>query len=198
MGSSYYGDGNLGNNNERGLSSSASSSSSSRKGKKGNSDKPKQPQRGLGVAQLEKIRLHGQLASNYLNPYSANFSQEDMRMQTPYSSSSSSFSYSSSSSSPYGFQGPHGVMMGLPDMDKTNIRYGDHNQSSSIARWHNAEMGTQHSVDPSMTRPFFEPGIEGSMNKKKKKNKNENQMGSSGDQNSESSSSQDIDLELRL
>lgn len=34
--------------------------SSSRKGKK-NSDKPKQPQRGLGVAQLEKIRLHSQL-----------------------------------------------------------------------------------------------------------------------------------------
>lgn len=35
--------------------------SSSRKGKKSNSDKPKQPQRGLGVAQLEKIRLHSQL-----------------------------------------------------------------------------------------------------------------------------------------
>ncbi|KAI7737286.1 hypothetical protein M8C21_002143 [Ambrosia artemisiifolia] len=36
-------------------------SSGSRKGKKSNSDKPKQPQRGLGVAQLEKIRLHSQL-----------------------------------------------------------------------------------------------------------------------------------------
>ncbi|KAK1434725.1 hypothetical protein QVD17_00475 [Tagetes erecta] len=39
---------------------SAKTSSSSRKGKKGHSDKPKQPQRGLGVAQLEKIRLHSQ------------------------------------------------------------------------------------------------------------------------------------------
>lgn len=35
--------------------------SSSRKGKKSGSDKPKQPQRGLGVAQLEKIRIHSQM-----------------------------------------------------------------------------------------------------------------------------------------
>lgn len=45
--------------NER--SSSSSGGSSSRKGKKSGSDKPKQPQRGLGVAQLEKIRLHSQM-----------------------------------------------------------------------------------------------------------------------------------------
>ena len=60
--------------NERG-----SSSSSSRKGKKSNSDKPKQPQRGLGVAQLEKIRLHGQMGSSYNpslhGPYPGNFNQ---------------------------------------------------------------------------------------------------------------------------
>lgn len=68
MGSGYYGQPNLGN--ER-----SSSSGSSRKGsKKGNSDKPKQPQRGLGVAQLEKIRLHSQMGcTSYLpsvqNPY---------------------------------------------------------------------------------------------------------------------------------
>lgn len=41
--------------------------SSSRKGKKSNSDKPKQPQRGLGVAQLEKIRLHSQLGFHSTN-----------------------------------------------------------------------------------------------------------------------------------
>ncbi|XP_024968470.1 protein SPEAR1-like isoform X2 [Cynara cardunculus var. scolymus] len=41
--------------------------SSSRKGKKSNSDKPKQPQRGLGVAQLEKIRLHSQLGFHPTN-----------------------------------------------------------------------------------------------------------------------------------
>lgn len=63
--------------NERGGSSS--SSSSGRKGKKSSSDKPKQPQRGLGVAQLEKIRLHGQLGCNYHpsfhTPYPTNFNQ---------------------------------------------------------------------------------------------------------------------------
>jgi hypothetical protein len=56
MDSGYFGEPNFGNN-ERG--------GSSRKGKKSNSDKPKQPQRGLGVAQLEKIRLHGQMGCNY-------------------------------------------------------------------------------------------------------------------------------------
>lgn len=38
------------------------SGTTTRKSKKsGQSDKPKQPQRGLGVAQLEKIRLHSQM-----------------------------------------------------------------------------------------------------------------------------------------
>ncbi|XP_076950732.1 protein SPEAR3-like [Bidens hawaiensis] len=49
----YFGDAT---GNER-----SAKASSSRKGKKSNSDKPKQPQRGLGVAQLEKIRLHTQM-----------------------------------------------------------------------------------------------------------------------------------------
>lgn len=82
MGSNYFGEQNYFGNNERGAGglSSSSSSSSSRKGKKNSSDKPKQPQRGLGVAQLEKIRLHSQLGCTYLpslhhNPYASNFNQ---------------------------------------------------------------------------------------------------------------------------
>lgn len=71
MGSNFFG-----GDHRLSSSSSNSSQSSSRKGKKnGGSDKPKQPQRGLGVAQLEKIRLHSQLGCNYLpsvpNPYHA-------------------------------------------------------------------------------------------------------------------------------
>ncbi|OIV95862.1 hypothetical protein TanjilG_06838 [Lupinus angustifolius] len=62
MDSNYFGELNMGN--ERGNGSS----NSSRKGKKNNQDKPKQPQRGLGVAQLEKIRIHGQIASGYHPP----------------------------------------------------------------------------------------------------------------------------------
>lgn len=66
MDSNYFGEPNMGG-----------SGSSSRKGKKNNQDKPKQPQRGLGVAQLEKIRLHGEMAYSYHPslhpPYPSNF-----------------------------------------------------------------------------------------------------------------------------
>ncbi|MBA0774003.1 hypothetical protein Gotri_009244 [Gossypium trilobum] len=118
MGSSYFGEPNVGN--ERGASSSSSSSSSSRKGKKGsNSEKPKQPQRGLGVAQLEKIRLQGPVGCTYHHhpslhgrPFPSNFNQEDMRVQTLYSSMASSPSSSSSTTSAsYGF---HPTMMDSP------------------------------------------------------------------------------------
>ncbi|KAL2479809.1 hypothetical protein Adt_32775 [Abeliophyllum distichum] len=196
MGSNYFGEPNLGN--ERG------SSSSSRKGKKSNSDKPKQPQRGLGVAQLEKIRLHSQMGCTYLpsvhTPYAPNFSQEDMRLPTGYSSSSSSlsFPYSSSviSSPSYGFSGPNNFMMGLPDSERAKIRYED-SQPSSAARWHpgNAVSGTQHFSQPSATKHFFNPEIEKSLNRKKKGRSDS--MGSSS-QNSETSDTQEIDLELRL
>jgi hypothetical protein len=53
--------------------SSSGRSSGSRRGKRGGgsggaaADKPKQPQRGLGVAQLEKIRLQSEMAE-YFNP----------------------------------------------------------------------------------------------------------------------------------
>ncbi|KAG6770033.1 hypothetical protein POTOM_025700 [Populus tomentosa] len=118
MGSGYFGEPNLGNN-ERG--------GSSRKGKKSNSDKPKQPQRGLGVAQLEKIRLHGQMASDYhpsLHSPTTFNQQEDIRVQTGYSptaASSASFGYPN-------------FMMGLGDYDRTNIRYGGDFQHSTAAR----------------------------------------------------------------
>ncbi|CAA0829177.1 Unknown protein [Striga hermonthica] len=180
----YYGEGGVG--------LTSSSSSSSRKGKKNGSDKPKQPQRGLGVAQLEKIRLHSQLGCAYLpslhnnNPYAPSnyIQQEDMRLQTPHSSSPPSYS---------GFQGH---MMGLPEIDRSNIPYGD-SQPSNIARWHQGNGGfrtQQYFVEPSMTRSFFDPKIQGNKNKREFMD----WMGS-GDGNSvECSSSQDIDLELRL
>ncbi|KAL2533156.1 hypothetical protein Adt_06507 [Abeliophyllum distichum] len=116
---SNFGDQNLGNE-------TLLESSLFRRGKKRNSDNTKKPQRGLGVAQLEKIRLH-QMGSTYipsLHPYVQNCSQEDMRLQTNYLSSSSCFSYSSSLSSPsYGFGTPHGIMMGWPDVERENIKY---------------------------------------------------------------------------
>ncbi|KAJ6295906.1 hypothetical protein OIU78_023852 [Salix suchowensis] len=159
MDSGYFGDPNFGNNERSG--------GSSRKGKKSSSDKPKQPQRGLGVAQLEKIRLHGQMGCNYhpslhsTPPYPTAFNpQEDIRVQTGYSSApSSSFSYSSSAaaaaatSASYGY--PH-IMMGIGDYDGTNIRYGD-SQPSTAASWNSGHGSYEapHYAQPNSTRHLF-------------------------------------------
>ncbi|XP_054782310.1 protein SPEAR3 [Prosopis cineraria] len=204
MGSGYFGELNLGST-ERSSGSSALSSSSTRKGKKNNSDKPKQPQRGLGVAQLEKIRLHGQIDCGYPPPnppppllhvpYPSNFnSQEDPRAQSAYSSiPSSSFSYSTSSSSnspSYCFH-PNIVQMGLPEYERSNIRYGS-SQPTNTARW---DLQNQSSAQPNVTRPFLNlydhsHHIDG-------QNYRSGSFGSSS-QNSESSDPQEPDLELRL
>ncbi|XP_027359469.1 protein SPEAR3-like [Abrus precatorius] len=190
MGSSYFGEPNMGNERASG------SSSSSRKGKKNNQDKPKQPQRGLGVAQLEKIRLHGQMGCGYHpplhGPYPSNFNNEDPRVQTPYSSvPSSSFSYSSSSTSyspSYGFQ-PN-IVMSLPEYETTNIRYGDSHQSTNSARWEHGNATTQSNI----TRPLLNLYDSHHVDTKK------HRSGSAGSssQNSESSDTQEPDLELRL
>ncbi|KAL2321303.1 hypothetical protein Fmac_030272 [Flemingia macrophylla] len=184
---SYFGEPNMGNERVSG--------SSSRKGKKNNQDKPKQPQRGLGVAQLEKIRLHGQMAcSGYHppplhSPYPSSFNNEDPRVQTPYSSvpSSSSFSYSSSSTSystSYGFQ-PN-IVMSLPEYERTNIRYGD-SQTANTAR-------LEHANSTAQTRPLLNlydtQHIDTTMRRS-------GSVGASS-QNSESSDNQEPDLELRL
>ncbi|XP_059635914.1 protein SPEAR1-like [Cornus florida] len=192
MGSSYFGEPNLGGN-ER----------SARKGKKSNSDKqPKQPQRGLGVAQLEKIRLHSQIPSNYLpnshlhtTIYPTTLNQEDMRQQMAYSHVPSS----SSSSNSYGFHGlqNNNIMMGWGE--RTNVRYGD-SQPSTTARWDNPGNGNleiQHFAQPSMTRHLLmNLQVEDSLDDKRKKDRS-NSMGSSS-QNSGSSDNQELDLELRL
>ncbi|KAI4347094.1 hypothetical protein L6164_007943 [Bauhinia variegata] len=180
MGSSYFGEPNVGN--EFRGSGSSSSSSSARKGKKNNSDKPKQPQRGLGVAQLEKIRLHGQMACGYPPsvhhpPYPSNFSNDDPRVQAAYSSiPSSSFSYSSSSSSYSASYGLHpNIVMGLPEYERTNIRYGDSHQPTNTARY----LIISYCTDSQHMQRSGSVG--------------------SGSQNSESSGThQELDLELRL
>ncbi|KAL0803085.1 hypothetical protein Bca101_058261 [Brassica carinata] len=74
---------------------SFSSSPATRRGKKNGSEKPKQPQRGLGVAQLEKIRLHSEMSCNSFNKYNPFLHpQEDVRGYPSIPSSSPSFTYS--------------------------------------------------------------------------------------------------------
>lgn len=61
MGSGYFGEMNMGNF-EKKRSGSPGTAAMGRRGRKGGGgEKQKQPQRGLGVAQLEKIRLHGEM-----------------------------------------------------------------------------------------------------------------------------------------
>ncbi|KAB5514322.1 hypothetical protein DKX38_028228 [Salix brachista] len=221
MDSGYFGDPNFGNNERSG--------GSSRKGKKSNSDKPKQPQRGLGVAQLEKIRLHGQMGCNYhpslhstppypttFNPqFTSVFMQEDIRVQTGYSSApSSSFSYSSSAaaaaatSASYGY--PHimhilsenhqfylVLQMGIGDYDGTNIGYGD-SQPSTAASWNSGHgiYEAPHYAQPNSTRHLLPLQAEDAPPKKSKKHRSSSKGSSS--QNSEASDTQELDLELRL
>ncbi|CAN6327313.1 unnamed protein product [Urochloa humidicola] len=76
-------------------------SSGSRKGKRGDnssSDKPRQPQRGLGVAQLEKIRIQSEMAEYLHHPLgqpppihrTGSFNLEEPRLSHSLTSSSSS------------------------------------------------------------------------------------------------------------
>ncbi|KVI11584.1 protein SPEAR3-like isoform X1 [Cynara cardunculus var. scolymus] len=163
--------------------------SSSRKGKKSNSDKPKQPQRGLGVAQLEKIRLHSQLGFHPTNLHP----QEDIRIPTAYSPSSS-FSYTSPSPTYNTPQGQQNIMMGMGELERSNMVYGL-SQPSGDPRWNasNPMFEAEHFAQPGITRHLFQIEVEDSLRKKKRSDS----MGSSS-QNSDSNGSQELDLELRL
>ncbi|KAK9705965.1 hypothetical protein RND81_07G095800 [Saponaria officinalis] len=191
MGSNYFGVPSMGN--ER----SSSSTSSSRKGKKsgGGSDKPKQPQRGLGVAQLEQIRLRTQMACG-LNPP---LLQEDiMRVQgvpqygiVPQSSTSYPNNYSQSSPSTSSTYGHHPNFM-LAFGEENNVRCQD-SQPTTTLRWNPNSTGVldqstfRQSALPSRQLPYFEDPRQGRSN-----------LMRSSSQNSESSDHGDVDLELRL
>ncbi|KAG2240105.1 hypothetical protein Bca52824_091107 [Brassica carinata] len=165
-------------------SSSPTSSSPAKRGKnKNGSDKPKQPQRGLGVAQLEKIRLHSELNCNSFNTYpsyhpSTYNHQEDVRIQAEYSSIPSSTHY-----------GLHpNMMMNVSNdhqYERTPIRYRDF-QPHIGTSW-NPSYGiseSQHFVEPNITRHFLHED-------------QRNKLGS-GIQNFEMSDPTEPDLELRL
>ncbi|XP_019418425.1 PREDICTED: protein SPEAR3-like [Lupinus angustifolius] len=201
MDSNYFGELNMGN--ERGNGSS----NSSRKGKKNNQDKPKQPQRGLGVAQLEKIRIHGQIASGYHPPqhgsYPSTFNNEDPIVKAPYHyssilpspspSPSSSISFSSSSapySASYGFQSNY--VMRLSEYERTNTRY--HDSQPTRTRWEHAILKTHSSAQP-ITGSLL--NLYDSQQHIETKKHRSDSVGSSS-QNYESSDPQEPDLELRL
>ncbi|KAL9686091.1 hypothetical protein QQ045_023546 [Rhodiola kirilowii] len=182
MGSGYYGEMNMGNNN---VSSSSNSGSSSRRKKKSSNspNKPKQPQRGLGVAQLEKIRLHGQMgyfpnnnispAGPYMSHHNLNYPQEAYGTVPPSGSS-------------YGFHQPN-MMMGFGDMERPEMGW---NLNNGGTGYFNESQQVHYSQADYMTRPFL--GAE-------ETGRNKNEWGRSGSHDSESSDTQqEVDLELRL
>ncbi|KAF9613432.1 hypothetical protein IFM89_008262 [Coptis chinensis] len=193
MGSSHFGELILGNGKP----------GSSKKGKK-KSDKPKQPQRGLGVAQLEKIRLHNQMSSGLLPavhaPYATHHinQEQDSRASAAYSSLIASSSFSHPSLPPTGFGFPPNVMMGMGEMEPRDMRYADP-QSSTPTRWNynNGIIENQYPNQPDMNKPIFSLQMEHDSAQNKRRKARGDSMGSCS-QNSDSSETQEIDLELRL
>ncbi|KFK40378.1 hypothetical protein AALP_AA3G365700 [Arabis alpina] len=196
MGSSFFGKPNMGGSSPSSSSPTSSSSSpATRRGKKNGSDKPKQPQRGLGVAQLEKIRLHGEMSCNSYNP--SLYPQEDVRMQGGYSSipsSSPSFTYASPSPSPsFTYASPSPSPSSTPYGFNPNMMMGVHRDQYERATmsW-NPSYGileSQHSLEPNTTRHFIHEDPNSTRRSKS--------LGS-GNQNSGSNDNQELDLELRL
>ncbi|GAB2225321.1 hypothetical protein Droror1_Dr00006113 [Drosera rotundifolia] len=175
-------------------------SGSSKKGKKSSNsnDKNKQPQRGLGVAQLERIRMQmgcGLFPPQHV-PFPNQFSQDEMRMQAAYApmmQSSTSFAYSSpqSTSSPYVY--PPNTMMALGEMERTNA-----NSAESQPRWNpcnGVQYPQQYAQGGMSTRPLlshvedFTP---------QKRISHAEGRGSSRSSSHNSDPGQELDLELRL
>ncbi|XP_022999538.1 protein SPEAR3-like isoform X2 [Cucurbita maxima] len=171
MGSGYFGEMNMGNNNiDKRRSGSAAVVRRGRKG--GGGEKPKQPQRGLGVAQLEKIRLHGEMGcAAYGHPYPYLSASDDMRIET-----------ASSSSPSYGF---HQNFMGCGD-----------SQPTTSLRWDPSHtfLETHHFGQPNMTGHLFNTHVQDSIQGNINVKYGSDSMRLSR-QNSESS---ELDLELRL
>ncbi|RLN00786.1 uncharacterized protein C2845_PM06G01910 [Panicum miliaceum] len=146
-------------------------SSGSRKGKRGgnsSSDKPRQPQRGLGVAQLEKIRIQSEMAEYLHHPLG----------QPPPIHRTGSFNLMA-----------YGERSG-------DIRYGAF-QTNPIIRspnYHGAMYGSEavhYSHPNNVTLPLFEPDHEESVCLNRPYDLNQSVDSSSLDE-------QEVDLELKL
>ncbi|CAM0953946.1 unnamed protein product [Alopecurus aequalis] len=195
--------------------SSPSSSSGSKRGKRGGStvDKPKQPQRGLGVAQLEKIRLQSEMAEYLHHPAplagqppppsmhgagSFNLQQEDA-----WSSSASSSFHVNNINAPSAYPVHPNLAMAYNGGRSGDMRYGESPSTTPISRstpnYHGAAFyGAPHYSYPSSdaTLPLFEPEDSFGFNGHHDLNHSLVPDPSSGSMNSDDP--QDVDLELKL
>ncbi|XP_062185716.1 protein SPEAR3-like [Phragmites australis] len=176
-------------------------SSGSRKGKRGcgsgGADKPKQPQRGLGVAQLEKIRLQSEMAE-YFHPLgqppiliqrTGSLNLEDARAPTSsLSSSPSSSLHATAVSSPFPIH-PNFVMT---YGERGDARYSDFQTPIIRSPSSSAIYGTPHYAHPSVTLPLFAPEESARL----KGHHDRSRSADSTIMNSDDP--QDVDLELKL
>ncbi|KAF0917369.1 hypothetical protein E2562_017826 [Oryza meyeriana var. granulata] len=190
---------NFGDSMGWGNSGRSSPAGSSRKGKRGGgADKPKQPQRGLGVAQLEKIRLQSEMAE-YFNPLgqpgslihrTGSLNMEDARASTSSlsSSPSSPFHATAVSSSPF----PIHPNLGMAYGERGDVRYGEFQTPIIRSPSSSTIYGAPHYPHPSITLPLFEPEESARL-------KGHHDRSHSADSTSMNSDDpQDVDLELKL
>ncbi|GAB2292314.1 hypothetical protein Dimus_026562 [Dionaea muscipula] len=191
-----------------GQSSSTGRNERSKKAKKpasNSNDKPKQPQRGLGVAQLERIRK--QMAYGFFPPHHVPYpnQQQDDQMRMMQSASAPTMMQSST---PFGYPpqfSPSSYVyppntMGLGDMETANANYGE-----SQPRWNpscniGVQQYQQYAQGGMSTRPLL--GHAEDFTQQMRRSNYIEGMGSSSSrgQNSNPSerSHEELDLELRL
>ncbi|XP_072984994.1 protein SPEAR1-like isoform X1 [Typha latifolia] len=178
------------------------SSESSRRGKKAYLEKPKQPRRGLGVAKLEKIRLHNQMMAGYFYPsfsssFQSDINKEDIKVHLTSQSSPTSSSINAGSSRLFG---DHPHMIRFQETATADIRYSGVLYSSATFRSFTNDSDEMMLVDnflgPSVTLSLIPQATQDSV-----QNKQWDDIYSSTGaitQTSNSSDSQELDLELKL
>ncbi|KAJ1688418.1 hypothetical protein LUZ63_019808 [Rhynchospora breviuscula] len=167
-----------------GSGSSSTSGSSSRKGKK---DKHRQPQRGLGVAQLEKIRIQSEMAEYQLpsiqSPFS-NLNMSDARVSVPVSLSPSQ-AYTARTTVPMPFGGATGGAFCSEAQSTSPV-------VRPLLRAPCNIYPTNVSGNSTVTLPLFEGDREDYMQQYNRR------WSTDSRENSDSSETQDVDLELKL
>uniref|UniRef100_A0ACD5VTJ1 Uncharacterized protein n=1 Tax=Avena sativa TaxID=4498 RepID=A0ACD5VTJ1_AVESA len=180
-------------------------SSGSRRGKRGGggsggsgTDKPKQPQRGLGVAQLEKIRLQSEMAEYFHPPggqppslihRTASLNLEDTRASTSSLSSSPSSSFHAAAvSSAFPVHPNFGMAYG----ERGDARYGEFQAPIVRSPSSSTIYGPPHYSHLGVTLPLFAP----EESTRLRGHHDRSRSADSTSMNSEDP--QDVDLELKL
>ncbi|CAD5179503.1 unnamed protein product [Musa acuminata subsp. malaccensis] len=175
------------------------SSGGSRKGRKSSSKRPKEPQRGLGVAQLEKIRLQSQM-NGYVSAFDFSFpsdlNMEDSKVKAAAPSSPSS------SGSPTLALHPN-MTVGHGNNDKRCLNYVEHwSDASARSQLNEASIYPYHYHAHPVALPLFRQSIEDAFTaqdsaQKRRRHDRSLSLGSNG-QISDPNQTQELDLELKL